>query len=138
MQKIFLRVICILEVLLLIGAYIFNYFTIKKMGMARFVVYKNQSFENNLPIDLLIYVGVGIVCILTILLFKDFFKKKRYKDSAYLVNIFLMIVFSILFIVFIFTKSIVEMRTYYFIGFFFFIVAILQIIRTFVIGFLKK
>ena len=49
-KKICYVVTTILECLLLIGAYMVNYFTQSKMGMLRHVIHKNYVWEEKYPI----------------------------------------------------------------------------------------
>src|SRR5699024_5192400 len=56
----------ILELLIIVGAYMINYYTRVRMGMARHVIYLNRIWEEDLPIltikilSLLIIIGFGI------------------------------------------------------------------------------
>ena len=56
----------IIQLLLLTGAYTFYYFTKKKMGMARHIIYLNQKIENNYPINTIKYILLFTIVLLTI------------------------------------------------------------------------
>ena len=48
MNKVFYIIATILQVLLLVGIYAVNYFTRKKMGMLRYVIYKNGILKKHI------------------------------------------------------------------------------------------
>ncbi len=130
MQKFFLRFITVLEILLLIGAYVFNYFTGKKMGMARYVVYMSQSFEKAYPMELIINLSIIIILVLTLGIVFYFFKNKKWDSKCKIVNFCLTICTSGFFIGFMLTQSRDVLRAYYYLGAFFGLIALLQIIKT--------
>ncbi len=130
MQKFFLRFITILEVLLFIGAYAVNYFTKKKMGMARYVVYVNQNLEKAYPMNLIIIFSIIVILVLTVAIVFCFFKSKKWDSKCKVINICLMICTSGLFVGFMLLKSIDNFRPYYFLGAIFVLIALLQIIKT--------
>ena len=71
----------LLEAAALAGAYIINYFTNKKMGMARWVIYKNQGWERDYPMDTLKTAVMAVLILLTILVFLFFLKGNRRQES---------------------------------------------------------
>lgn len=54
----------LLELSALTGAYAIHYFTRKRMGMARWVVYKSQGWEREYPMDLLRWGAVLLIALL--------------------------------------------------------------------------
>lgn len=54
----------VLELSALAGAYAIHYFTRKRMGMARWVVYKNQGWEREYPMELFRWAAVLIIVLL--------------------------------------------------------------------------
>lgn len=120
----------LLEIAALAGAYIINYFTNKKMGMARWVIYKNQGWERDYPMDTLKMAVLAVVVILTILIFLLFLKKK--KDAGKLVTAMnvVMIVLTVVYVSYTLISSTETMRAYYFLSLLFGIAAAVQILKT--------
>ncbi|EEA85867.1 hypothetical protein [Peptacetobacter hiranonis] len=89
MKKVIYWIVNLLEVAFLVGAYLVNYFTPRKMGMARFVMYKNMMIEEqytNLESMKIMAVGVVIIlAIITIVLY--FARKKNVKTSMIVITL---------------------------------------------------
>ena len=83
MKKLGYVLMVLLEAAALAGAYIINYFTNKKMGMARWVIYKNQGWERDYPMDTLKTVVMAVLILLTILVFFFFLKKETGSRKAF-------------------------------------------------------
>lgn len=122
----------IIEVLLLIGTYVVNYFTRKRMGMARYVIYMNQKWEENYPIDKIQIAAVLAFLLLTALLLGAYFKRRKSGKINFEITIFLVLILTVVFIVFTILKSAETLRSYYFISILLGIALILQIIIGFV------
>ncbi len=73
LSKGFYIIVSILQLLLLIGMYVVNYFTRKKMGMLRFVIYKNSTWESSYPIAQIQYLVIALLVILMIAYFSKKF-----------------------------------------------------------------
>lgn len=130
MKKIVYILALVLEFAAFIGVYIIHYFTKRKLGMVRYLNYKNMIWEQNYLVNTLKIVCVIIVVVLTIVVL-IFFLKKR-KEASWLtvaMNIF-MIVFTILYGAYTFISSTDTMADYYFISILLFLVAVIQIIKT--------
>ena len=69
--------VTILEILCLAGAWAIQYFTRRKMGMARYVVYKNRSWEARYPMELLANGAVLLMVVLTVMLLLYFLRQRR-------------------------------------------------------------
>ena len=76
MKKVLYAVLDLLTVAFLIGAYVIQYFTKRKMGMLRWVNYKNLQFEKYMSFGVLKYVTVLVALILIIWIVITF-KKNR-------------------------------------------------------------
>ena len=122
----------IIEALLLIGTYVVNYFTRKRMGMARYVIYMNQKWEENYPIDKIQIAAVLAFLLLTALLLGAYFKRRKSGKINFEISIFLVLILTVVFIVFTILKSAETLRSYYFISILLGIALILQIIIGFV------
>jgi len=50
-NKIIYSALLVLQILLYVGAYIVHYFTVRKLGMNRYMAYLNKKIEMALPIQ---------------------------------------------------------------------------------------
>ena len=57
----------VVELLFIAGAYVIQYFTGKKMGMARFVIFKNQSWEKQYPLEQWTWISILLLAVLLML-----------------------------------------------------------------------
>lgn len=96
MKKVIYWIVNLLEIAFLVGAYLVNYFTPRKMGMARFVVYENMMIEQNYTnIQSMKMIAVGVVillAIITILLY--FINKKNVNITMIAVTIVITIIYT--------------------------------------------
>ena len=120
----------LLEVAALAGAYIVNYFTRKKMGMARYVIYKNQGWERDYPMELIKNSVMAVLILLTVLVLIAFLKKRREVSRLCAVMTLVMIVLTGLYTCYTLISSTETMRAYYFISLLFAIAAAVQVIKT--------
>ena len=72
----------ILEVLCLAGAWAVQFFTRTKMGMARYVVYKNRGWESRYPMELLAKGAALVMVLLTAMLLLCFLRRRRNLTKA--------------------------------------------------------
>lgn len=77
MKKLGYAIATLLEIALLFGAYIIHYFTRRKMGMLRYVIFKNQTWEQAYPIELLKGAAVAAMLLLTLILLIAFMKRRK-------------------------------------------------------------
>lgn len=85
MKKVIGIIFDILSIACLIGGYIIQYYTKRKLGMLRWVVYQEAKWQQKLPMDILKYVSVIIVILLLVGICKLFGKKL--KDNIFGVSI---------------------------------------------------
>ncbi|MGL6201994.1 MAG: hypothetical protein ACRC3H_23995 [Lachnospiraceae bacterium] len=108
--------VTVLELMLLAGSYAVDYFTRKKMGMARYVIYKNFQWEERYPVEMLKYVSAGglvlMVLILILLLVKKRKSIRKYYYWMTAVSVFL----SAWTVCFLLTGSREVQRSYYFVA----------------------
>lgn len=72
MKKSGYIVALLIEIILYTGAYVFNYFTVRRLGMNRYVVYLNGQIKEAVPIEMILKVGLPVLlifCILTIIIY---------------------------------------------------------------------
>lgn len=130
MKKLGYVLMVLLEAASLAGAYIINYFTNKKMGMARWVIYKNQGWERDYPMDTLKTAVMAVLILLTILVFLFFLKRKREAGKLLISMNVVMILLTLLYVSYTVISSRETMRAYYFLSLLFGIAAAVQILKT--------
>lgn len=96
MKKVIYWIVNLLEIAFLVGAYLVNYFTPRKMGMARFVMYENMMIEEqytNLQSMKTLAVGIIILlAIITIVLY--FVRKKNVKISMIIITLLMTVLYA--------------------------------------------
>lgn len=132
MKKTLYFISIAVELALLIGMYIFNSYTIKKLGMVRFVNFYNNKLEATCPINGLL---VASVCLFTVIMISILFifikgKKVAKITKIKLVSVIVSVIVTIGYGFFNFYYSIEELRAYYFICIMFEIALLIQQIRT--------
>ena len=130
MKKLGYVLMVLLKAAALAGAYIINYFTNKKMGMARWVIYKNQGWERDYPMDTLKTAVMAVLILLTILVFLFFLKRKQEAGKLLISMNVVMILLTLLYVSYTVISSRETMRAYYFLSLLFGIAAAVQILKT--------
>lgn len=133
MRKVVYFFLTIVELLLLIGAYLIHYFTKKKMGMARYVIYKNKVWEREYPMELWKTCVILLIAILTISVVLFYLKRRGFKTKITSIVTSTMIVTSALYTLFTTISSTNSMRAYNFVSPILGIIAVLQIIKAYAI-----
>lgn len=137
-NKVFYIIATVLQVLLLLGTYVVNYFTRKKMGMLRYVVYKNSNWENTYPVEKLQYISILVFIILMILIL-GFYIKRKSKLNKIILNINItMIILTSIYTGFTLLYSTEDFRAFYFISLMIGLATFIQITKTFFLVFLCK
>lgn len=131
-KKIFYVLVTILEALMLVGAYLVNYFTHAKMGMLRHVVHKNYIWEQKYPIQTIKYVSILALVILMLIVLVMYFKKKYMLKKIVTIMSTTMVLFVIAFAIFVLMYSSEEIRAFYYMSAIFGTVTLIQIIKTFI------
>lgn len=131
-KKIFYILTTILQLLMLVGAYMVNYFTHAKMGMLRHVVHKNYVWEQEYPIETIKYTAILSLVILMLIVLILYLKRKPMLEKIVTVMSTTMIIFVLIFSVFTLIYSSEEVRAFYYISSIFGVVALIQIIKTFI------
>ena len=125
----------VIQVLLLIGSYIFNSLIPKKMGLYRHVLHKNNVFESTYPIQTLkVIFTLSLILISVILIYLLLKKIKFNKDlkSNYIYLIVELCIVSALILLFVFLGSSV-FKGYYYICIAILAIYIFEIIKTLII-----
>ena len=132
MKKIIYAVVSVLQMALLTGAYVFNYFTVKKLGMNRFVNGYNVRWKNTYPLEMLEWIAIMGIGAMTILLLVLFIKKKEKQTLEIKLSAIIMVVLSFVYIGFTLLKNVEQMRSYYFLSIMLALAALLQIMKLFI------
>ena len=111
------RILTFLEIALLIGAYVVNYFTPRKMGMFRFVGYKNVMWEQQYNIESLKNISFTVLIIMAVaVIVFTVVKLKSSKNYIIIRNIVVTVVLTLSFAFFVITNSTETYKAYYFIS----------------------
>lgn len=115
MNLIVYIIISIFQLVFAYGIHLLNYFTKKKLGMNRWVVYHNMQIDKILIVDILRYVFLFATIITTIKILKTYIKKIN--DSKLLkIDIFILLIINIfLAIITIFFNTSSQKLNYYYI-----------------------
>ena len=138
MNKVFYAIATILQIILLVGIYVVNYFTQKRMGMMRYVIYKNGIFEKSYPIEKLQYLGIIVFIILMILVLGFYIKRKSKLNKSVLNMNIVMVVLTSIYVGFTLLYSTEDFRAFYFMSLMLGVATLIQIIKTFLSVFLCK
>lgn len=129
MKKILYIMTTLLEVAFLAGAYIVNYFTVKKLGMVRWVNARGMRWEKNYPISMIKGSIILLLLVFTLLVLFLFIKRRIALKRISAVMVIGMIVLTALSVGYILFCSFQTMRAYYLISILFVCAAVLQIIK---------
>ena len=132
MKKVAYISATILEVLCLAGAWAVQFFTRTKMGMARYVVYKNRGWESRYPMELLAKGAALVMVLLTAMFLLCFLRRRRNLTKALWVMSAGMVLLTSGYAVFTWMNSTNEFRAYYFISAILGAVSLIQCIKTWI------
>lgn len=132
MKKVLYIVTTLLEAVLLAGTYIFNYFTVKKLGMNRWVNFRVMKWEKLYPIPMIKMIVVAVLVFLIVLLVCLYMKKKSSLKKFSGIMILATVVLTVVSVGYILFYSAMSMRAYYFLSIMLAAAALLQIIKTLV------
>lgn len=116
MKKFFFWIFTILQVLLLIAAYGIQFFSMKRMGMMRYVVFINNEWEAQYPIALLQYASIAFLVLffVAIILYIKTQKDNYFKSKEFLPMLVINIILTLAFVIFTLAYSTKSYRSYYF------------------------
>lgn len=139
MKKIVMIIFDILTLALLASGYIIQYFTKRKQGMMRWINFHTYKYQKMLPLELLKYVAVSVIILLTVFIICRFMKKRKAAKMIDRITITVMAVVTLFDFGFALFSSLESVRAYYFIMPLLSVAALMQIIKNFVvIGMLKE
>ncbi|WP_024291236.1 hypothetical protein [Lacrimispora indolis] len=129
MKRVGYFIVTFAEILFLAGVYIIQYFTRRKMGMARYVIYKNQGWERAFPMEALKYTAAAVLTALTLLLLAALVKRRKQLGRLVVAIHFVMLILTAVYGAYTCISSTETMRAYYFISLMLGAAALLQIIK---------
>lgn len=132
MKKIGYTVASLLEIILYAGAYVFNYFTRRKMGMSRYVVFLNRKIEEAVPIQSIMYAGAVVTVILLIIEFAIYMKKRENLGKLSKMMNIVSVITTVLYVYHILMNNVGTMRAYYVLSVFYLAAGIIQLVKTIV------
>ena len=139
MKKIVMIIFDILTLALLASGYIIQYFTKRKLVMMRWINFHTYKYQKMLPLELLKYVAVSVIILLTVFIICRFMKKRKAAKMIDRITITVMAVVTLFDFGFALFSSLESVRAYYFIMPLLSVAALMQIIKNFVvIGMLKE
>lgn len=130
MKKILSVTAAVLELALIIGTWVVHYFSNKKMGMMRYVVFKNTRWSQNYPLETLRLLTVAVIAVLTVSVLVLFWKRVCQAGARGKVTAVETAVLSAVYIGFNLFCSVQSIRSFYFISGMLALACILQLIRT--------
>jgi len=128
-KKLFYWIFSVLQVLLMISAYAIQYFSVKKMGMMRYVVFKNNSWENKYPIVAIQYSVIALLVALAVISILLYVRRKYTLGKSALRMILAQVIITLVFVFFTVTYSTESYRSYYFISLILAVITLIQAIK---------
>ena len=139
MKKIVMIIFDILTLALLASGYIIQYFTKRKLGMMSWIKFHTYNYQEMQPLELLKYVAVSVIILLTVFIICRFMKKRKAAKMIDKITITVMAVVTLFDFGFALFSSLESVRAYYFIMPLLSVAALMQIMKNFVvIGMLKE
>ena len=99
----------------MIGAVVLDFCVRRFMGMARFTVARNQQFEQNYPVDIIIWTAAGILILLTFIAIVLFLRQALGRSLRTWIMMILALAFTIVFVGFVFSFNSSTLRSYYYV-----------------------
>lgn len=139
MKKIVMIIFDVLTLALFASGYIIQYFTKRKLGMMRWINFHTYKYQEMLPLELLKYVAVSVIILLTVFIICRFMKKRKAAKMIDKITITVMAVVTFFDFGFTLFSSLESVRAYYFIMPLLSVAALMQIMKNLVlIGMLKE
>lgn len=132
MKKVGYIIALLLEIAFFAGAYIFDYFTQKKLGMSRYVVFLNGQIENAVPIQTIIYGGIAVAAVLFVIVILIYWKKRAQLKKLPGAMLVVSTLTTAFYAYYALTQSLGTKRDYYVLSVFFLAAGLIQILKTLV------
>ena len=126
------------QLLLVAGACLVKYFTDKKMGMARHVIFKNQQWEKAYPLEQWRLISIILLILLLVLAVLLLIRKRRILTPYLWTEAGFTTALTLFSLYFTLTNSAATLRPYYWMSPMIAAAALVQILKTLLLLFRKK
>ena len=133
LKRMIVLLLLILEFILVAAANIINYFTHKRIGMARHMVYMNQKWLAISNFEVYKMLSFILVFVFTAILIYSFVRIRKNTKFITKINLGVLVVFFVYFIYFSTVNSIKGMRAFYLMYYIYFAALLLMLINAFII-----
>lgn len=132
LKRMIVLLLLILEIILVAAANIINYFTHKRIGMARHMVYMNQKWLAISNFEVYKMLSFILVFVFTAILVYSFVKIRTNTKLITKINLGVLVVFFVYFIYFATVNSIKGMRAFYLMCYIYLAALLLMLINAFI------
>ena len=132
LKRLIVLLLPILEFILVVAANIINYFTHKRIGMARHMVYMNQKWLAINNFEVYKILSFILVFVFTAILVYSFVKVRTNTKLITKINLGVLVVFAVYFIYFAAVNSIKGMRAFYLMYYIYLAALLLMFINAFI------
>ena len=132
LKRLIVLLLPILEFILVAAANIINYFTYKRIGMARHMVYMNQKWLAISNFEVYKMLSFILVFVFTAILIYSFVRIRKNTKFITKINLGVLVVFFVYFIYFSTVNSIKGMRAFYLMYYIYFAALLLMLINAFI------
>lgn len=115
-----------MEALIYVGAFVFEYFSRTRMGMARYVIYMNGKIEKAVDVNLLKYFALALLVILLIVNIRKWLANRNVFEKSCNAIFILSLISIFIYGLFLFKYDAGIKRTYLFMLLFYFVASILN------------
>jgi hypothetical protein len=132
LKRMIVLLLLILEIILVAAANIINYFTHKRIGMARHMVYMNQKWLAISNFEVYKMLSFILVFVFTAILIYSFVRIRKNTKFITKINLGVLVVFFVYFIYFATVNSIKGMRAFYLMCYIYLAALLLMLINAFI------
>jgi hypothetical protein len=132
LKRMIVLLLLILEFILVAAANIINYFTHKRIGMARHMVYMNQKWLAISNFEVYKMLSFILVFVFTAILIYSFVRIRKNTKFITKINLGVLVVFFVCFIYFATVNSIKGMRAFYLMCYIYLAALLLMLINAFI------
>ena len=118
-----------LEAALVIGAFVLKYFTAKKMGMARHVIYTNQLWAKKYPLEQWKLISIAVLMLLLVIAILLLIRKRKQLNPWMMAEGILTVGLTVWSLYFTLANSVTRLRPYYWMSPLFAAAALIQLLR---------
>ena len=132
LKRMIVLLLLILEIILVAAANIINYFTHRRIGMARHMVYMNQKWLAISNFEVYKMLSFILVFVFTAILIYSFVRIRKNTKFITKINLGVLVVFFVYFIYFATVNSIKGMRAFYLMCYIYLAALLLMLINAFI------